>query len=113
MKSVIEKPAGKKTKRVATVFTGAAALGAAFGPAALTAPAAQATPANAPLKFPESFVIWVNTSPLVYSLQVCGYKFDSPIGEYVWRCTTKEHNPWFSKVESHANFMGHSGKPAR
>jgi hypothetical protein len=100
MKSALGKSAGKKTKRVATVFTGVAAMGAAFAPAAQAVPAVPAMPANPIVYVP--YTTWVKTSPDVYSIQVCGYHVESEGN--AWYCTAKEHNPHFGG--SHSNFFG-------
>jgi hypothetical protein len=108
MTSVPGKPARKKTKRVATVFTGLAAMGAAFGPAAQAAQAAPPPPLNPTV--PQPYTIWVKTSALVYWIQVCAYKNVGtktlPAGS--WYCTGVERNPHYlsNSLEPHSNYFG-------
>lgn len=75
--------------RVATAFTGVAAGVAAFAPAAK---------ANTSVPYP--YKIWVNTSPVISQVQVCGYK---DVSNGKWTCTAKHGNPCFSvSGEPHA-----------
>jgi hypothetical protein len=76
MKAIPGRPTAKKVMRVATVFTGVAALATVFGPT-------EAAEANVPA--PQPGRIWVYTSILAAHIQVCGYRDQagSP-----WRCTS-------------------------
>src|ERR1700728_20912 len=82
MKSILGTSPAKKTMRVATAFTGVAAT--AFAGVAAFAPGAKA---NSQVHYP--YVLWVKTSTLVTSIQVCGYK---DVGTGEWYCTEREAN---------------------
>jgi len=83
MKSRPGKSAAKKIMRVATVFTGVGAT-AAFGPAAMAAPA------NTPVPQPYKLTVYTGIGN-TYE-QVCAYK---DVGSGEWTCTPKERNPHY------------------
>lgn len=103
MKTSSGNPPGKKAMRVSTIFAGAVAIAAGFGPAA------QAAPDNPPV--PQPYTLWVNTKSSIYSIQVCGYK---DVGGGQWTCTVKHHNPYYGQIYSghpyHSNYFGGNWK---
>jgi hypothetical protein len=102
MKSILGTSAAKKTMRVATAFTGVAAT--AFTGVATFAPAAKA---NSQVYYP--YVLWVKTSSLVTSIQVCGYK---DVGTGEWYCTEPEANP-YHYLGTHSNYFGGNWKDGK
>jgi hypothetical protein len=105
MKSDPGKSATKKIMRVATVFTGAAAVTAAFGPAAMAAPANTAVP--------QPYRLTVFTGTGVWTEQVCAYQ-DEANG--IWSCTAK--NPTLITTAARALLVAQlasaaAGKTAR
>jgi hypothetical protein len=101
MKSILGTSTAKKTMRVATAFTGVAA--SAFAGVAAFAPAAKANS-----QVPSPYTIWVKTSSLVTSIQVCGYK---DVGSGEWYCTAKEPNPHHNT--EHSNYFGGNWKDGK
>lgn len=78
------KSSAKKTMRVATVITGAAACATAFAPT-LPAEATPDLPAVVNGGIPISpYYLWVRVSPRVSTIQACGYE-DVSGGK--WACT--------------------------
>jgi hypothetical protein len=93
---IVKSVARKKSMRVATVLTGAAALSVTF-----VQPAEATTLATQPPIMP--YKIWVKPGFNESRQQVCGYKSESGVGH--WTCTVIQNNNGYPTAPGY-DYMG-------